>query len=149
MAAFIPDNFEGPIEFVGPGFRLEPLGPQHNERDYAAWSSSIEHIRMTPGFPDPADDWPYSMSLEDNLADMLMHQRHFETRVGFTYSILDRDEVVGCVYVYPSRNEGVDAEITSWVTADRAELDEIVWRTLNEWMAQEWPFETVLDHPRL
>ncbi|NNC39121.1 MAG: N-acetyltransferase [Acidimicrobiia bacterium] len=148
MGTLVPDDFIVPTEFVGPGFRLEPLGPQHNERDHAAWTSSIDHIRATPGFPDRDDDWPYPMSLEDNMADMVMHQRHFEERRGFTYSVLDGDEVVGCVYVYPSREEGVDAEVTSWVTRDRAPLDEVVWRALNEWLARDWPFGTVRDHPR-
>ena len=31
-------------------FRLEPLGPQHNDSDYEAWSSSVEHVHMTPGW---------------------------------------------------------------------------------------------------
>ncbi|MBT8165866.1 MAG: N-acetyltransferase [Acidimicrobiia bacterium] len=149
MASFVPDDFVVPIDFEGPGFRLEPLGPEHNERDHDAWMSSIEHIRTTPGFPDPNDDWPAPMSLEDNLADMVMHQRHFETRRGFTYSIVDGDEVVGCVYLYPSREDLVDAEISSWVTVARADLDEIVWRTLNEWLEADWPFGTVRDHPRV
>jgi hypothetical protein len=88
------------------------------------------------------------MSLEDNLADLVMHRRHFETRAGFTYSILDGDEVVGCVYLYPSRDDNVDAQISSWVTASRAHLDEVVWRTLNEWLKTDWPFGTVHDDSR-
>ena len=148
MGTFVPDDFVVPREFAGSGFRLEPLGPEHNERDHAAWMSSIDHIRATPGFPDPDDDWPHPMGLNENMADMLMHQRHFEERRGFTYSVLDGDEVVGCVYIYPAREDGVDAEVTSWVAADRAELDEVVWRTLNEWLEQDWPFGSVQDHPR-
>src|SRR5258708_7558762 len=31
-------------------FRLEPLGPQHNDADYAAWTASSAHIQATPGF---------------------------------------------------------------------------------------------------
>ena len=46
----VPDGFAVPRELVAERFRLEPLGPQHNERDHAAWTSSIEHIRSTPGF---------------------------------------------------------------------------------------------------
>lgn len=148
MGAFVPDDFVVPVTLEGPGFRLDPLGPEHNERDHAAWTSSIEHIRSTPGFPDPDDDWPYPMSLDDNRADLVMHQRHFEARAGFTYSILDGDEVIGCVYLYPSPDDNVDAQISSWVTASRADLDEVVWRTLNEWLATDWPFGTVHDDPR-
>jgi hypothetical protein len=49
--AFVPDEFIVPRELVTPRFRLEPLGPQHNADDHEAWTSSIEHIRATPGFP--------------------------------------------------------------------------------------------------
>ena len=49
---FVPDGFVPPAGLAAASFRLEPLGPQHNESDYDAWSSSIEHIRATPGYPD-------------------------------------------------------------------------------------------------
>ena len=52
---------------VAEGFRLEPLGPEHNERDYAAWSSSVEHIRRSPGYG-PDSTWPRPMSLDENRA---------------------------------------------------------------------------------
>jgi hypothetical protein len=45
---FVPEGFEPPAGPVTEHFVIEPLGPQHNERDYEAWSSSIEHIRATP-----------------------------------------------------------------------------------------------------
>lgn len=145
---FVPDDFEVPRTLVGEGFRLEPLGPEHNKRDFAAWTSSIEHIRATPGFPDPDDDWPYPMSLEDNMADMEMHARHLAERRGFTWTVLDNDDVIGCVYLYPTREEAFDAEISSWVTESQGHLDAVLWQTLNDWLAAEWPFESVLDHPR-
>ena len=61
--SFVPADFEPPTEFTVGSFRLEPLGPQHNERDYAAWMSSIDHIRRSPGFPDGS--WPHEMSPEE------------------------------------------------------------------------------------
>jgi hypothetical protein len=30
-----------------PQFVLEPLGPEHNEQDFAAWTSSMDHIIAT------------------------------------------------------------------------------------------------------
>ena len=85
-SSFVPDDFVAPTSFEGPGFRLEPLGPQHNDRDHEAWMSSIAHIRATPGFPD--GDWPAPMSLQQNLDDLVRHARDFAARTGFTYSIL-------------------------------------------------------------
>jgi hypothetical protein len=48
---FVPPDFVVPSSLETPLFRLEQLGPQHDEADYAAWTSSIEHIRGTPGYP--------------------------------------------------------------------------------------------------
>jgi len=136
---FVPDGFEVPVGFDGAGFRLEPLGPQHNDADYRAWTSSIEHIRATPGYG-PQRDWPTPMTLEDNLADLEMHARHFAAREGFTYSILDGDTVIGCLYIYPADDAEHDASIRSWVTAQRAEMDAVVYREVTRWLAEVWPF---------
>ena len=88
---FVPSTFDVPAGLAGRGFRLEPLGPEHNDRDYEAWMSSIDHIRATPGFG-PTRGWPQPMDLDANRADLIGHARDFENRKGFTYSILDGDE---------------------------------------------------------
>ena len=72
-----------------------PLGPEHNARDHAAWSSSIDHIRATPGFADWP--WPHPMTLAENLADLEAHARDFAERSGFTYAVLDPE--TAAVYV--------------------------------------------------
>ncbi len=72
----VPTEFTAPTQFEGDGFRLEPLGPEHNERDYGAWMSSIDHIHSTSGYE--GSDWPKRMSLDANLADLEQHGRDFE-----------------------------------------------------------------------
>ncbi|HEX4747201.1 MAG TPA: hypothetical protein VFU99_10005 [Gaiellaceae bacterium] len=129
-------------------FRLEPLGPAHNERDYEAWSSSIEHIRASPGFG-PDATWPHPMSLERNLGDLERHARDFVEKTGFTYSVLDGGDVVGCVYVYPARDDVHDVHVRSWVRASRAELDLPLREAVAEWLAADWPFERPLYEPSL
>jgi hypothetical protein len=136
---FVPQGFEPPTAFEGDGFRLEPLGPEHNDRDYRAWTSSMEHIRATPG---DLGSWPHPMSLEENLADLERHARDFAERKGFTYSVLDGDEVIGCIYIYPDKQGDSDANVLSWVTESRAEMDVVVWRAVSEWLSQEWSFES-------
>jgi hypothetical protein len=84
------------------------------------------------------------MSLEENRRDVEGHARDFASRRGFTYTVLDGgDEVVGCVYIYPSSVEGYDAEVRSWVRASRADLDAPLWRAVTGWLEQLWPFEVV------
>ncbi len=147
--AFVPDDFVPPEPPVRDRFILEPLGPEHNERDHAAWMSSIDHIRSTPGFP-MTDGWPTPMSLDENLADLQLHAADFAARRGFTYTVLsptDRD-VIGCVYIYPGKVAGYDAWVRSWVRASHAHLDGLLWRTVADWLAAEWPFEPIDDAGR-
>ncbi len=46
----VPADFDVPDGLQTELFALEPLDVRHNDADYAAWTSSIEHIRQTPGF---------------------------------------------------------------------------------------------------
>jgi RimJ/RimL family protein N-acetyltransferase len=145
---FLPDGFEPPRGLETAEFRLEPLGPEHNERDFAAWSSSIEHIRASPGYPD--GNWPRPLSPEENLADLERHASDFAARTGFTYTVLDAgDDVVGCVYVYPARDDVHDASVQSWVRVSRAELDPVLRAAVAEWLASSWPFRRPLYEPLL
>jgi hypothetical protein len=142
--SFVPDGYVVPLILTGPGFRLEPLGPQHNDSDHRAWMSSIEHIRATPGFPDGG--WPpaQGLSLAENLRDLQRHADDFKRRAGFTYTVLDNDDrVVGCVYIYPSRLDRGVAEVQSWVTARRSELDPVLHETVKNWLAADWPFTDI------
>lgn len=134
---FVPEDFDPPRSFQGPGFRLEPLGPDHNERDYEAWTSSMDHIHATPG---EWGNWPHPMTLEENLGDMQMHAREFEDREAFTYSILDGDDVIGCLYIYPDSKGSTDASVSSWVRESRAEMDAVVWEAVSAWLRDQWPF---------
>jgi hypothetical protein len=140
---FVPPDFIVPRSLETPRFRLEPLGPQHNEPDYAAWTSSLEHIRRTPGYPD--GNWPDGRSIADNLRDLRRHADDFEHRRGFTYTVLDPEtaDVIGCVYIYPEPGRPQVAQVQSWVRASRAELDVPLWRAVSDWLATAWPFETV------
>jgi hypothetical protein len=146
---FVPGSFTVPLELVTEDFRLEPLGPQHNEDDYEAWTSSIGHIRATPGFagrrwPDPG------MTLEGNLADLRRHAEDFARRAGFTYTVVasGSDRVIGCVYIYPSGSDEGAADVRSWVRADRADLDVAVHDAVSAWLETAWPFTAVSYAPR-
>jgi hypothetical protein len=106
--------------------------------------SSIEHIRATPGFQNGG--WPPvdGLSLAENLRDLERHADDFERRTGFTYTVLDDGgRVIGCVYIYPSRSDPGVAQVRSWVSASRVELDVVLHDTVENWLATEWPFTDV------
>ncbi|MEU3778317.1 hypothetical protein AB0F11_34965 [Streptomyces sp. NPDC032472] len=81
------------------------------------------------------------MSAEANRADLARHARDFAARTGFTYSVLDGDDVIGCLYVYPAKDDSGQAHVSSWVRADRAEWDGVVYRAVARWLTEAWPFE--------
>jgi RimJ/RimL family protein N-acetyltransferase len=148
VAEFVPPDFEVPPGLTTADFVLEPLGPEHNEQDYDAWTSSMEHIAATPGFP--WGTWPRAMTPDQNRADLERHADDFRSREGFTYTVLDpadRD-VIGCVYIYPVRDGDEDAVVKSWVRESHAHLDAPLWRAVTEWLASDWPFAGVQYAPR-
>jgi hypothetical protein len=139
---FVPPEFAVPAEVIFGDLRLVPLGPEHNAADHAAWTSSIDHIRATPGFPDGS--WPTLMSLADNLRDLERHAEDFRVRRGFTYTVLDADgDVIGCLYIYPSKDEHVDAEVSSWVRVDRSDRDRPLADAVRAWLRDDWPFGAI------
>jgi len=147
----VPVGFAPPTFLVTDRFRLEPLGPQHNDADYAAWTASSDHIQATPGFA--GTGWPHPMSLADNLRDLERHARDFAERRGFTYTVLGSGsrDVIGCVYIYPPRGDGPAqrrARVKSWVRADRASLDSVLFHTVRVWLEQDWPFDSFEYAPR-
>ena len=148
---FVPADFAVPHGLTTEEFRLEPLGPQHNAADYAAWTASIGHIQATPGFP--WGNWPHEMSLAENLRDLERHAQDFAGRRGFTYTVLSTatGEVIGCVYIYPPPGQNQDrrgAVVRSWVRADQAALDPVLYRAVRAWLERDWPFDSIEYAPR-
>jgi RimJ/RimL family protein N-acetyltransferase len=143
---FVPHDFDVPRRLETPEFVLEPLRPEHNARDYEAWTSSREHIHATPGWEESS--WPREMTLDENRADLQRHADDFRGRRGFTYTVLDpaSRDVIGCVYLYPRPDVGARAH--SWVRASHAELDAPLWRAVSDWLTSDWPFVDVEYAPR-
>ncbi|WP_214403479.1 N-acetyltransferase [Pseudonocardia lacus] len=139
---FVPGDFTAPARHECAGYVLVPLGPEHNDPDHRAWTSSVDHIRSLPGFPDGS--WPDpTMTLADNLRDLQRHRRDFDTRRGFTYTVLTPDgDVAGCLYIYPDRTTGTDAEVSSWLRADHAAHEAEFRACVTTWLADAWPFDT-------
>ena len=139
---FVAADFEPPLFVDADEFVLKPLGPELVEVDYAAYMSSIEHIRSTFS---TSGTWPHeNISMADAMVDMENEQRRFEARESFAYAVLTPDEQIelGCIYVYPSSKKGFDAVIRLWVTKDQfdAGFDTTLYRWTTAWIENAWPF---------
>src|SRR6266568_4845637 len=136
---FVPAGFAVPGGLTAGELRLEPLGPQHNAADYAAWTAGT--------------GWPHEMSLAENLRDLERHAQDFAGRRGFTYTVLSTatGEVIGCVYIYPPPGEKQGrrgAVVRSWVRADQAALDPVLYHAVRAWLERDWPFDSIEYAPR-
>jgi hypothetical protein len=139
--ALVPDGFVVPPPLRTEDFRLEPLGPRHNDADHAAWTTSIDHIRATPGFL--GRDWPgTALTPAENEGDLRRHEADFEQRTGFTYAVLSASSgnYLGCVYFYPPRSPEFDVDVRSWVRTEAAHLDEPLHDAVRRWLRESWPW---------
>jgi hypothetical protein len=137
---FVPADFEVPGSLTRQEFTLVPLTAELNDEDYRSWTSSMDHIHRTPGFEDRP--WPHPMSVEENRQDLLHHERDFAERRGFTYSVVRDGSVIGCVYIYPAEAPAA-ARVRSWVDAEHADLDVVLYRHVRDWLREGWPFRDV------
>jgi hypothetical protein len=60
------------------------------------------------------------------------------------------------VYIYPPRDESPGrpsagdrhAAVSSWVRADRAALDPVLYHAVRAWLERDWPFRSIEYAPR-
>jgi hypothetical protein len=91
------------------------------------------------------------------LRDLRRHAQDFAERHGFTYTVLSTGtgDVIGCVYIYPPRGDGPGgtaagrhAVVRSWVRADHAGLDPVLYQVVLAWLERDWPFRSIEYAPR-
>ncbi|MER3433543.1 MAG: GNAT family N-acetyltransferase [Leptolyngbya sp. ERB_1_1] len=140
---FVPVEFKVPTTLETQEFRLRMLTVHDVVKDYEAVMSSATHLKTVF----PGGSWPDGLSLEQNLIDLGWHQKEFQTRRSFAYTVLNPSEsqVIGCVYINPSRKRGFDAEVFLW--ARQSELangmESRLHHAVRTWIAREWPFKMV------
>jgi hypothetical protein len=138
----VPDSFDVPELLETARMRIRPMTINDAVKDYAAVMESEERLRTLNG---PGGDWPHGLTLEQNIIDLGWHQREFQSRTSFAYTVVDLDEaqVLGCIYIDPTRKPGYDAEITLWVRQSRVQegLDEHLFETVSSWIEECWPLK--------
>jgi len=142
VAEFVPAAFEVPTGLEHERFRLRMLTVDDVVKDFDAVCSRVDH----EGVPQP----PFVPTVAENLVDLGWHQKEFELRRSFAYTVVapDESEVVGCVYLYPSDSH--DARVRLWVRKSAYEdgLDPVLEAAVREWVATCWPFARVTYEER-
>lgn len=137
----VPDDFEIPQVLETARLRLRPLTISDAVKDYDAVMTSEQRLRTIFR---PNGEWPFGLTLTQNIIELGWHQAEFQMRSSFAYTVvsLDESEVLGCVYIYPARKPGYDVEITMWVRQSRVDegLDQHLFETVETWIGDCWPF---------
>ena len=142
MGNWITSDFEVPEKLEMDRFRLRMLTVNDVVKDYDAVMLSRSKIAGVFG---PKSDWPRAdLSLEQDLVDLGWHQKEFQRRSSFAYTVMSADESVclGCVYIDPSKQEDTDATVIVWVRADSG-IDEDLFASVKSWLQTDWPFQKV------
>jgi hypothetical protein len=138
---FVPVEFAVPSELIMANFTLRMLSVDDVEKDYEAVTSSA--ARLSKVWPDSG--WPAGLTLRQNLIDLGWHEKEFQNRTSFAYTMVapDESEVLGCVYFYPTDKAGCDAEVFLWVRESEVadDLDKELFEVVQRWLASDWPFE--------
>jgi hypothetical protein len=140
---FVPADFKVPETFETAEFRLRMLTVNDVVKDYDAVMSSVDRCKTIW----PGGKWPLGLTLEQNLIDLGWHQKEFQTRRSFAYTVVRPDEsmVLGCVYIEPTRKQGCEAEVYLWARHSELAggLEARLFSAVKDWVATEWPFNAV------
>ena len=140
---FIPADFAVPAKLETDEFRLRMLTIHDVVKDYDAVMSSVEHCKTIW----PGGKWPEGLTLEQNLIDLGWHQKEFQIRRSFAYTVVNPPEsrVLGCVYIDSTSKRDYDAQVYLW--ARQSELaggfEDRLFAAVKDWLATEWPFKMV------
>lgn len=142
---FVPAEFDVPAGLETGQFVLRMLKVNDVVKDYDAVMTSIDHLRGVFG---PQSKWPSpDLSLEQDLIDLGWHQKEFQRRRSFAYTMMNpsESECIGCVYVVPTRKRGYDAAVYLWVRQSEfvKGMDPILFTVVKDWLRSKWPFEKV------
>jgi hypothetical protein len=96
--------------------------------------------------------WPLAdMTYEEDREDLAQHEADIAACKSFCFAVLDADEreLLGCVYVDPSAEEGIDAEVRWWLVdaAVGTDVESALTKLVPEWIAEAWPLSNVNYQP--
>lgn len=141
---FVPKDYIVPTSLKSEQFQLQILSPKVGEIDYEAVMSSKIRLRNVFG---SSTEWPSeNLTLEDNINDLTRHQKEFEHREAFAYTVLDLsgERCLGCVYIEPSDKSTFDCVVYLWVRDSHIKLDSDLFAIIKNWIKTSWPFEKVI-----
>ncbi len=141
MNTFVPVSFSVPSGIETTNFKLRMLTINDLIKDYDAVMTSVDHLKGVFGLE---SSWPEGVTLEQDLIDLGWHQKEFQLKRSFAYTLMNLDEsrCLGCVYIEPSEKADYDARVILWVRQSElgSGLDDQLFATVKKWLSEKWPF---------
>ena len=144
----VKNDFEVPEELVTKNFILKPLTINYLYSDHEAVKKSEQHLYKLMD----DSEWPKKLTLNENLSDLGWHEVEFSLRHSFAYTVLspqNKEEVIGCCYIYPSDNPEFEIQAFYWIRQDllSSGLETVLGNTFREWLEKTWQFKQI-EFPR-
>ncbi|MGB5361335.1 MAG: GNAT family N-acetyltransferase [Eudoraea sp.] len=141
---FVPVDFVVPDTLENEHLRIRMLTVNDVVKDYDAVMTSIDHLKEIY----PTSSWPSKdLTFEQDLIDLGWHQKEFQMRSSFAYTVVspDETEVIGCLYINPTTKGDYDASISMWIRTSMLDkgLDAILFNSVKDWIERDWPFKKV------
>lgn len=140
---FVQSDFKVPEKLETDKFRLRMLKVTDVVKDYDAVMTSVEHLQ---GIFGTRSKWPTKdLTFEQDLIDLGWHQKEFQTRSSFAYTVMNLDEsrCLGCMYIFNPTKEEFDTGVYMWVRESAQDLDALLYETVRKWISEKWPFKKV------
>ncbi len=132
--SLVPDTFVVPEILELDNCILLPLKVDYSLLDYAAVMDNVDE-NGNALYP--------NHTLYQNTVDLGYHQKEFQKKASFTYTILnkDRNECLGCIYIYPCDDSQYDVEVDMWIRNKYKENEKDIMERVKEWIRDIWPFK--------
>ncbi len=137
-------NFKTPVGYKKASYIVRQLLVKDLELDYSAIQNNIKLLQQTPT-PPMCGFWPTEdLSKEDDLNDLIKHEKMHSNKEMFAYTILNKSETecLGCIYIIPKKN---NADVYYWITKKVFDIDlnKVIDDDIKNWLKHKWYFQKI------
>ena len=138
---FVPSEFIPPVSFENEYFHFRTL-IQNNVY-------TVENLRMNaydhlPERVPHMGAWHrFDIPMGDDLIGQAYYDRNPHIRDSFVYPVLKsgKGNMIGSIYIRPSKNAAYDAQITMWLRTNDSLANNVFVETVKKWIQNDWPFK--------
>lgn len=139
--SFVPPDFKPPVAFENEHFHFRALS--HNNLYMVENHKMNTYDHLPERVPHMGAWHRLDIPMADDLIGHAYYDRVPQISDSFVYPVLKNGEgnMIGSIYIRPSRNAEYDAQITMWLRTSDNQINDVFVETVKSWIRKEWPFE--------